>query len=363
MTASETDHFLSTEVLRPIRSRLEADLQRTIAGMVAEIDPDLGINAVGDALQDYMGLPGKRLRSLLFLLTLQALDPDHAIDDEWYPVATGIELFHEFLLIHDDLIDSSSTRRGAPTLWRRLEADLRLPTTRARSIATILGDLLHARAVDRVAAAAVTASIRIDLIHNLLATAGQTGWGAAAEILSAEAPIHQATESSIRAIYLAKTSRYTFELPMIMAAILTGKADSLGDILTAIARPLGLGFQVENDLHELMQLKAASYPVPVDLVDHVKTLPMVHLYACLRSDDRARLETSLSGPFDENARSLVTELMDASELLASMQNVIDEAFEEPYRNLDQATNLDPATRENLRKIVQFIQTNRNHSEA
>lgn len=362
MTPSQTDPFLSTSSLSRTRSRLEANLQQTISGMVAGIDPDLDLGATGNVLREHLNLPGKRLRSLLFLLTLQAFDSKHALDDASFRIATGIELFHEFLLIHDDLIDSSHTRRGAPTLWRRLETDLGLPVDRARSIATILGDLLHAQAVDGVATASIAPSVRVDLMHTLMAAADQTGWGAVAEIQLAEAPIHQASEASIRAVYQAKTTRYTFEAPMVMAAILAGASENLVEILTAIARPLGLAFQIENDLHELMQLKNTSHPVPVDLQDHVKTLPMVHLHGLLPADDRARLETCLAGPLDETARSVVTELMEASGLLDSMQSAIEESFAQPFRILDHA-RLEPPTRKNLQKIVRFIQANRNHSEA
>jgi hypothetical protein len=108
-------------------------------------------------------------------------------------------------------------------------------------------------------------------------------------------------------------------------------------------------------------LKHRRHPVPVDLQDHVKTLPMVHLYGLLPPADRERLEACLSGALDDTARSVVTELMDASDLLNSMQKTIEEAFAQPFLMLDRAS-LAASTRESLRKIVRFIQANRNHSE-
>lgn len=362
MNSSEADPFLSPSSLNRLRNRLESHIQLTISEMVAEIDPALRIHAIGDVVQHHLENPGKRLRSLLFLLTLQALDPDYRLDDGSFRIAAGIEFFHDFLLIHDDLIDSSCTRRGAPTLWRRLETDLSLPVARARSIATILGDLLHAQAIDGVATASIAPSVRVDLIHTLMAAAGQTGWGAVAEIQLAEAPILQASETSIRAVYQAKTTRYTFEAPMVLAAIVNRAPMNLRETLAAIARPLGLAFQIENDLHELVQLKHPRHPVPVDLQDHVKTLPMVHLYGLLQPDDRERLEVCLSGPLDETSRSVFTELIEANGLIDSMQDTIDETFEQPFQILDGA-DLNPTCRERLCEIVRFVHANRNHSEA
>jgi geranylgeranyl diphosphate synthase type I len=59
---------------------------------------------------------GKRIRPMLCLLTCEAAggDPRQAL-----PAAAGIELVHNFSLIHDDVEDQSEMRRGRPTLWVR----------------------------------------------------------------------------------------------------------------------------------------------------------------------------------------------------------------------------------------------------
>jgi len=57
---------------------------------------------------------GKRIRPMLCVLACQAAqgDPSHAI-----PAAAGIELLHNFSLIHDDIEDNSPVRRGRPAVW------------------------------------------------------------------------------------------------------------------------------------------------------------------------------------------------------------------------------------------------------
>jgi len=330
--------------------------------MVGQIDPALGIDDIGQIFRNHLSLPGKRLRSLLFLLTLRTLDPDRELDEAAYRIAVGLEFFHEFLLIHDDVIDSSDTRRGGPTLWRRLEARLGLSRDRARSIATILGDFLYAQAVDRMATSNAGPAAKADIIHVLMTAAGQTGWGAVAEIQMAENPFCDAAEDAIKAIYQAKTTQYTFEAPMLMASLLAGGHDGISTFLTAMARPLGLAFQLENDLHELIQLGIPSAPIPVDLKDRIKTLPMVRLLQSLPKDDRLRLEQRLSGPLDQETRTGVAELMTANDLLRTMRTEIDRCFAQPFLILDQA-DLEAKTREQLKEIVRFIQANRHHSEA
>ena len=69
---------------------------------------------VDEQFSDVRADPGKRVRPAVCLLSTGAAggDPKHAI-----PVAAGIELLHNFTLMHDDVQDSSTMRRGRPTVW------------------------------------------------------------------------------------------------------------------------------------------------------------------------------------------------------------------------------------------------------
>jgi hypothetical protein len=58
--------------------------------------------------------PGKLIRPALVLLACEAAGGDAA---QALPLAAGVQLLHDFTLIHDDIEDNSSTRRGRPTLW------------------------------------------------------------------------------------------------------------------------------------------------------------------------------------------------------------------------------------------------------
>ncbi|MBR5684561.1 MAG: polyprenyl synthetase family protein [Muribaculaceae bacterium] len=64
----------------------------------------------------HMALGGKRIRPVLALMACDALggDLDNALD-----AAVGIEMFHNFTLLHDDVMDNADVRRGKPTVHRR----------------------------------------------------------------------------------------------------------------------------------------------------------------------------------------------------------------------------------------------------
>src|ERR1700755_1840331 len=69
-----------------------------------------------DADEYFLGLGGKRIRPVMCLMGNELFDEIHA--DAWH-VATAIELFHNFTLIHDDIMDAAPLRRGLETVHHK----------------------------------------------------------------------------------------------------------------------------------------------------------------------------------------------------------------------------------------------------
>ena len=88
-------------------------------------------------IQNLFDAGGKRIRPSLCLLTAKLLcaNIDHAIY-----LSAGVEMLHTATLVHDDLIDGATLRRGAPTLNSLWDSD----------IAVLAGDYLFARAASMV---------------------------------------------------------------------------------------------------------------------------------------------------------------------------------------------------------------------
>ncbi|KKS83463.1 MAG: Polyprenyl synthetase [Parcubacteria group bacterium GW2011_GWA2_43_11] len=72
-----------------------------------------------DLRQPSQGTHGKRTRSALLLLTAKLFGGSGVAVD----LAAAVELFHNFTLIHDDIVDNDEMRRGQPTLWKLWGAD------------------------------------------------------------------------------------------------------------------------------------------------------------------------------------------------------------------------------------------------
>src|SRR5690348_8188086 len=66
-----------------------------------------------DPAQYILGIGGKRIRPVCVLLANELFDD---ILPDAYHAATAIELFHNFSLIHDDIMDKAPVRRGMPTV-------------------------------------------------------------------------------------------------------------------------------------------------------------------------------------------------------------------------------------------------------
>lgn len=99
---------MSDATLAAHRARIERRIASWVAGL-----PDDGLHA---PMAYLLGLPAKRVRPAAVLLAAELFghDPDAVLDE-----ALAIELFHNFTLMHDDIMDRAPLRRGMPTVHTR----------------------------------------------------------------------------------------------------------------------------------------------------------------------------------------------------------------------------------------------------
>lgn len=97
---------MTTEVLLDIIEKSLSELG------YAELEPRALFEPIGYTLS----LGGKRVRPLLCLLACRLYSDNIATA---LPIARALEVFHNFTLLHDDLMDKSPIRRGQPTVYRK----------------------------------------------------------------------------------------------------------------------------------------------------------------------------------------------------------------------------------------------------
>lgn len=216
--------------------------------------------------------PGKRLRPLLFCAACRdaGIDPFPGLA----PVALALELVHSFILIHDDIIDRSAERRGEPTLQARVDRLLKKQPAdgfRGSDAALVFGDLLYIQSVDCLMNADVSAEQKNQAVRLFSQAALDTGRGALLEMQVAQCALEELTLAQVENLYAYKTGRYTFALPLQLAAVFCRR--DLPDA-SAFAEHAGVAFQLKNDLAELDAWLAGG-PQPDDLRDSRRTWPLV----------------------------------------------------------------------------------------
>lgn len=196
--------------------------------------------------------PGKRLRPSLFCAACR--DAGREPVPGLLPIALALELAHSFILIHDDIIDRSADRRGAPTLLTRMNERFEQKPAdgfRGADFALVTGDLLYTLAIESLLHADAADSQKVEAIRLFMRAALDTGHGALLEMLAAQTPFDKLTVEDIEKIYALKTGGYTFELPLQLAACFCEDGAGLREKALLFGKAAGIAFQLQNDQNDL----------------------------------------------------------------------------------------------------------------
>lgn len=172
---------------------------------------------------------GKRLRPMLLLATCEALGGDvkGAVNQ-----AVGIEMFHNFTLLHDDVMDKAEVRRGRPTVHRRWN----------ESVAILSGDAMLTMATQFVSAGA---GERLEAVLGLFNATAMEVYGGQQLDMEFETRRDVSVGEYIGMIRL-KTS-VLLACACKMGAIMAGASDKAADAMYRYGELLGLAFQLQDD--------------------------------------------------------------------------------------------------------------------
>lgn len=168
---------------------------------------------------------GKRLRPRLCLASYRILsDAGGSMPRPIVRAAAGLEIFHAFMLVHDDLIDRSLLRRDHPTLHEaiRLAPDLDVEAEAAGHLGLLGGDLLCALGMRMLARAGLDDAIAVRAQRLVADMLIDTGLGEALDVLYEARDLARLDEAEITEAYIRKTSRYSVSGPLVLGAILAG---------------------------------------------------------------------------------------------------------------------------------------------
>ena len=263
-------------------------------------------------VSEHLATGGKRLRARLALAALEVLGGERGAGAGW---AAACELLHNATLIHDDLQDGETTRRGRPTTWQRFGA----------AQAVNAGDLLLMLpflAVERIPA---PAEHRLALSTAVARHATVTARGQTAEIALAGAA--DIGWEAYRAAVEGKTGAL-FQLPVEGAAILAGHTPDEARALAGGFRGLGVLFQLQDDVLDLYGEKGRGAPGSDLREGKVSALVVEHV--ALHPGDGPWLRALLALPREQTPDGEVQRAMDRFRSAGALRGVLGRIRHEAY---------------------------------
>ncbi len=210
------------------------------------------VRSYAELLRGFTLRGGKRFRALLVLAGYHigtGSDPGVAM-----PAAVGLEHFQSWMLVHDDIIDHASERRGGPSL--HLEVARRHRRERARGpseeygegVAITLGDLEEPFAVDGLLSVRVDAARRLSALEEYVRMTRLTAYGQLLDLRNGSAEPGSVTEAEVLTVHRLKSAVYTVASPLGIGARLAGASPATLRDLEAYAVDLGIAFQLRDDV-------------------------------------------------------------------------------------------------------------------
>lgn len=283
-------NLVRSEELACLEQHLSALVDRTLGSGVGGD----GLAELTDSLKSYVLGGGKRIRPQLCMWTYDRLGSDEAWRSResggLRDLACAWELFHAFLLAHDDIIDNGDFRRSQPSLHKRLAALDSGCEVFGVNLAIVGGDLLFTAALSLLHDLELPAERYRGVLKLFSRVAATTGFGQAIDIVQGHVPLDAVREEELLREYHWKTAAYTFEGPMLSGAVAAGASQAAQDAISRYALSLGQAYQLQNDLIDL----AVPAHEGCDLVQGKRTITLIRARAAMTDGERAQLDERLS---------------------------------------------------------------------
>jgi len=247
-----------------ILAAVKKDLDDIEAALADNLNPYLDL--VSDVAGHILFSGGKRLRPLLMVLSARICGYNGDYEKTF---STALEYLHAATLLHDDLVDEATLRRGKPVAHSKW----------GNSIAVLVGDYLLARALS---ISAGTGRLRIVQILSELTENMSQG------------EVHQLmrkgdislTEDEYKEVIRRKTAML-FETACRVSAVLADAPEEREESLAEYGYNLGIAFQMADDLFDYtLQTSDFGKEVGADLREGKLTLPVIYALKQAQDGDR-----------------------------------------------------------------------------
>lgn len=230
-----------------------------------------------DPIKYMLSLGGKRMRPLLTILAY------NLVKDDWEAAihpALAIEVFHNFTLVHDDIMDEAPLRRGKPTVYKKWN----------QNIAILSGDVMMVQAYDLLLESKADDLAYILKLFNKCATDVCEGqqWDMNFEKIN-----HVSEADYIQMIQLKTAVLLGFSLEL--GGLLGGMSKEEAIKLRAFGINMGIGFQLKDDILDVYgDQQKVGKQVGGDIIANKKTYLLIKALELANKTQKSTLEEQLS---------------------------------------------------------------------
>jgi geranylgeranyl diphosphate synthase type I len=323
--------------LSDLKSQIDGTLKSFVDAEVIQLEK-IGseLTPVGESLSHFILDSGKRLRPIFAAAGF--LGSGKSLKAEVIKGAAALELIHVCALIHDDLMDGSDTRRGAPSIHKEFEYIHRQEHLAGNaeqygaSAAILMGDL----ALVWASKALLTSGIDDgDLLRSLpLFNELQVELMAGQFLDVHEQTSHTSSLERSRKIARYKSGKYTIERPLHFGAALADES-KLESIYTNYGIPLGEAFQLRDDILGVFgEPDVTGKPAGDDLLEGKRTALIAKSYELAGASGALVLSQVLGNrkatpELIEKAKGIITE----SGALEFIENLIDQLVSDSLNSI------------------------------
>ncbi|MEM8817234.1 MAG: octaprenyl diphosphate synthase [Pseudomonadota bacterium] len=305
MHAIETTHPVPD--IDDVVALTERDMHRVDLLIRESLQSD--IELVSQVAEHIVLSGGKRLRPMIVILAARALGYEGV---QHIRAAAIIEFIHTATLLHDDVVDSSSRRRGKASA----------NAVFGNQASVLVGDFLYSRAFQMM--------VDIDSMHIMRILADATNTIAAGEVLQLmNVRDPETSEESYRQVIYRKTAKL-FEAGARIAAVLAETPAATESAMQHYGRSLGTAFQLVDDALDFdASAEELGKNLGDDLAEGKPTLPLIYAMREAAPPEKKLLRSAIeTGALEEldRIRSIIESLGALQYTLARAQEAADEAI-------------------------------------
>ena len=296
------------------------------------------IDLLYNMMRDYPLRPAKGIRSSICLFTCQAFGGQ--VNDALL-TASSLELFQNWILIHDDIEDESEFRRGQPVLHRKHTIPLAINA----------GDSLHGRMWSLLQNnhSLLGADITLNIIDEFINMLNETTEGQHMELSWSNTNDWDISQDDYFIMCTKKTSWYTCITPFRLGNMIANKHTIDENKFVEFGTNLGIAFQIRDDILNLTADGKYGKEYAGDLIEGKRTLILIHLLESCNNSDREFIESFFNNnrEFREGNYQQLLDLISKYKSLDYATNICNELSEKALTEFNNIISDLPDTRATL----------------